>query len=101
MTPAQIERLPHVPPMYRGIFERCYNGTASRPDRYRAKCLDCCCYQRVEVTQCGATACPLWDIRPYQDGSLEEIEPASGPISDSTAPDSQREPPPFHKCQNP
>lgn len=29
----------------------------------RAKCLDCCCWQRSEVTLCPAKDCPLWAFR--------------------------------------
>ena len=31
-----------------------------------AKCWDCCCEDRKEVTFCTATNCPLWDVRPWQ-----------------------------------
>ena len=29
----------------------------------RAKCLDCCCWQKNEVKLCPATQCPLYDFR--------------------------------------
>ena len=29
----------------------------------RAKCLDCCCNQAVEVRLCAAENCPLWEYR--------------------------------------
>jgi hypothetical protein len=29
----------------------------------RAKCLDCCCYQPIEVRSCTATGCALWPYR--------------------------------------
>ena len=29
----------------------------------RAKCLDCCCNQRLEVKLCPAKGCPLWPYR--------------------------------------
>lgn len=32
----------------------------------QAKCLDCCCYVREEITQCTVTTCPLYNMRPYQ-----------------------------------
>lgn len=35
----------------------------TRSQAIRAKCLDCCCQQRVEVTNCTATDCPLWRFR--------------------------------------
>jgi hypothetical protein len=30
------------------------------------KCLDCCCWQRVEIAECACTTCPLYPIRPYK-----------------------------------
>lgn len=48
----------------------------------KAKCLDCCAYQKEEVRQCTSTSCPLWPFRlgknPYKkkkeftDEQLEE-----------------------------
>ena len=31
-----------------------------------AKCFDCGCFQRVEVTKCQAKDCPLHALRPWQ-----------------------------------
>ena len=66
MTKPQTERLAQVPPMYRTLFQRVYAGQIGRAAQVKAKCLDCTCYQRVEITNCQATACPLHAIRPYQ-----------------------------------
>lgn len=30
------------------------------------KCWDCACGQRVEISNCRVTKCPLWNVRPYQ-----------------------------------
>jgi len=30
----------------------------------KAKCLDCCAYDRVEVYNCTVKTCPLWHLRP-------------------------------------
>ena len=46
-------------------------GTGKRPDgrsltplrAIRAKCLDCCCWLRSEVTLCAAQECALWPFR--------------------------------------
>lgn len=76
MDPEQTLRLTHIPPLYRPLFQRCYEGTATRPQRYKAKCLDCCSYQRIEVASCSHTSCPLHTIRPYQTDSPDpEDEP--------------------------
>lgn len=31
-----------------------------------AKCFDCTCGQRVEITHCPVTGCSLYPVRPYQ-----------------------------------
>lgn len=42
----------------------------------RAKCLDCCCGQVVEVRLCIDEKCPLWEYRmghrPKDDKSIDE-----------------------------
>lgn len=35
----------------------------NRGQAIKAKCLDCCCGQRDEVTLCPAVDCPLWPYR--------------------------------------
>jgi hypothetical protein len=68
----RLEEIKSHSPMYHGIFKKAYAGN-SKATALRAKCLDCCCWQRTEVAQCTAKACPLWLYRPYQDGdSLEQ-----------------------------
>lgn len=40
-------------------------GIERRPvlDAIRAKCLDCCCDQRAEVSACVVISCALWPYR--------------------------------------
>lgn len=44
----------------------------------RAKCLDCCCGQPIEVRLCAAENCPLWEYRmghrPKEDKQATEDE---------------------------
>ncbi len=49
----------------RGVFERAYSGRSAAAG-IKAKCIDCCCGQRVEVEKCSDVACPLWEYRPYR-----------------------------------
>jgi hypothetical protein len=35
----------------------------TRSQAIREKCLDCCCFQIVEVRLCPAKDCPLWRYR--------------------------------------
>lgn len=60
------ERARHVPESQRQLFMRVWTGKAGRAERVKAKCLDCCCYQREEVRLCMSKYCPLWSIRPFQ-----------------------------------
>jgi len=48
-----------------GVFLRAFSG-GSRKAAVTAKCIECCCYQPVEVARCGIEGCPLWRYRPYQ-----------------------------------
>jgi hypothetical protein len=61
----QIKR--HSPKLY-PLFLRVYANRNSKAAAIKAKCLDCCCYQRKEVELCTVVACPLWHVRPYQKG---------------------------------
>lgn len=53
-----------IPPKYRGIFEKAYSGS-SRTTALKAKCLECCCFQKRQVETCKSRSCPLWNYRPY------------------------------------
>jgi hypothetical protein len=59
--------------LYLGVFEKAFSGT-SRANAIKAKCLDCCCFQRAEITNCAVPNCPLYDYRPYQSGQEETEE---------------------------
>lgn len=59
-------RAKHVPDSQVELFTGIWRGSKSKADRIKAKCLDCCCYQRDEVRQCGRRFCPLWAIRPFR-----------------------------------
>lgn len=48
---------------YREIPEPDEDTITSPIKAIRAKCLDCCCWQRSEVTLCPAKDCPLWAFR--------------------------------------
>lgn len=54
----------HSPSMLK-TFEKAFSGK-SKATALKAKCLDCCCYQRNEVEKCTTESCPLWQYRPYQ-----------------------------------
>ena len=37
-----------------------------------AKCWDCVCFQKREVTRCVMTDCPLWLLRPWQNEEINQ-----------------------------
>ena len=56
----------NVPKTMRMLFLRCHVGNAGFKDRVKLKCLDCCCWDRSEVTNCTVKQCALWKVRPFQ-----------------------------------
>ena len=62
----RVEHLSRVPESAKGIVCRAFDGAASPRQAIKAKCLECCCYQREHITHCRAVTCPLHAYRPYQ-----------------------------------
>ena len=46
----------------------------SRPKAMRAKCMDCCAGNRMEVRRCNVYTCPLFPYRPYQEKEEKKNE---------------------------
>ena len=67
LTTAQENLLKSVPASQKPLFIGVFTGDRGRTDAIRAKCLDCCHFDRKEVKECRVTACPLWRHRPYQE----------------------------------
>ena len=57
----EIER-----PKAKNPREKALDNPTSLRKAVNAKCWDCCCEVRIEVTKCSATDCPLWKLRPWQ-----------------------------------
>ena len=53
-------------PKLHPLFFRVYAGQTGLTEAVKAKCLDCCCWQTDEITNCTVLACPIWAHRPYQ-----------------------------------
>lgn len=51
--------------IYSGVFKKAKSGK-SRLAAIKAKCLECCGFQRSEVQRCTVETCPLHPYRPYQ-----------------------------------
>ena len=76
MTAEQKTRLVEIgrhSKSYVAVTRKAYEGN-SRTAGVKAKCLDCCCWQRIEIANCTVSACPLHPYRPYQAGSDDEQE---------------------------
>jgi hypothetical protein len=56
----------NIPKSYQNLFKRAASGK-SKSAALKAKCLECCGMQRVEVENCSVLLCPLRPYRPYQD----------------------------------
>lgn len=83
----------NIPEIYHALYEKAISGK-SYAAVVKARCLDCCAWQRKEVSLCPAVECPAWAKRPYQkaseskkplrNGGVVEKKAESGP---NTCPD--------------
>jgi hypothetical protein len=67
-----------VPPSVRRIMARAFARGASPRQAIKAKCLDCCCYDRAEVAGCTVVLCPLHPYRPFQETRRKASKTARG-----------------------
>jgi len=58
--------LESAPKLYRSGLARAFAGKSSPRAAIKAKCLDCCHWDRAEVVACTVVLCPLHAYRPYQ-----------------------------------
>jgi len=65
MNEQQKQWFDKIPPVYQQNYETAISAK-SRAAAIKAKCLDCCCWQRVEITNCPVQTCPLYPYRPYR-----------------------------------
>ena len=65
MDAKQQKRYNDIPELYKANYKKAIEQN-SKAAALKAKCMDCCCWQRKEVTLCVATDCPLHKYRPYQ-----------------------------------
>jgi len=69
LHPAQnrTERyLAAIPTSARGIIARSLSKQGSPRSAIKAKCLDCCNFDRSEISDCSVVICPLHPWRPFQ-----------------------------------
>lgn len=65
MTARQQSSVDRAPEMSKGVLAHAYLATCSPRAAIKAKCLDCCNFDREEVRNCAVEACPLHSFRPY------------------------------------
>ena len=65
MNERQRQWIAKIPQVYQQNYETATSGR-SRVAAIKAKCLDCCNWQRVEVANCSVETCPIWLYRPYR-----------------------------------
>jgi len=63
-----LEQVIEESPSRASLFARCFGigKKASARQRVKAFCLDCVGLDTVAITECTATSCTLWPIRPFQ-----------------------------------
>jgi hypothetical protein len=74
LTDKQKAFVATVPEKSRVLISRALVGTVSPRQCIKAKCLDCCCYNRAEAAACTVTLCPLWAVNPYRLGAMRGKE---------------------------
>ncbi len=58
----------NVPRAYQRLYLEVHcSGEVSWTRSIKMKCLDCCSWQKEEITHCTVRQCSLWEIRPYQE----------------------------------
>lgn len=66
--PDVAKKLESIPKLYRGVYKKAMSGKSLRAATH-AQCLECVCWQRLEVAKCTSISCPLYNYRPYQEES--------------------------------
>lgn len=63
-----------IPVSQQGIFQRAYSGK-SRASAVKAKCLDCCGFDRKEAQNCTVVSCPLHLYNPFLPRERQKTQP--------------------------
>jgi hypothetical protein len=66
LTKRQKDFADTVPEKARTLITRALTGAVSPRQCIKAKCLDCCHFDRAEAAACTVTLCPLWAVNPYR-----------------------------------
>jgi hypothetical protein len=52
-------------PSAKNAFLKAFSGKG-KAAAIKAKCIECCNFERHQVTACGVRGCPLWLYRPFR-----------------------------------
>jgi hypothetical protein len=67
LHPKIVSDFKNVPDKHKRLYLEVHAGEkVSVAKRVKQKCMDCCCWDRTEITNCTVRQCGLWAIRPYQ-----------------------------------
>jgi len=67
-----------VPEKHKLATQRSLLGQVPRSVAIRVKCLQCCSYDREEITHCTVLSCALHAVRPYQNKNAPDEETDGG-----------------------
>ena len=81
MNNEQKQCLAKIPTLYQGNYKSAMSGK-SKAAAIKAKCLDCCCWQRIEIANCSITSCPLHPYRPYRMAKKSLKAPVAGQLAE-------------------
>ena len=72
-----------IPKIYQQNYITAIEGK-SRAAAVKAKCLDCCNWQRVEITNCPVETCPISPYRPYRRNEIPKTPKKSETLEKKT-----------------
>lgn len=84
MNEKQEKFMAKMPLLYQANYKTAISGKR-RAAAIKAKCLDCCNWQRVEITACPVDDCPLYSYRPYRRAESVRNPAESGTLAEKTA----------------
>ena len=66
MLPSRVKFIEAAPITVRHVLTQAYGKNCSPRAAIKAKCLDCCHWDRKEIKHCTVVLCPLHSFRPFQ-----------------------------------
>jgi hypothetical protein len=70
-----VKRLSQMPVTCRGAYKKAVEHKSMR-SALNSQCLECCGYQRKEVSVCSDLGCPIYSYRPFQKRTVNDDTPS-------------------------